>query len=99
MSEENQTPEQLEAPPVAAAASCSPFKFEVGKTYELQNGDRVQIVARHERTRGYETVIDEHGCHRYDRSISHEDAGRVTGTPHDYSHLLNIRRGNATRKP
>ena len=72
----------------------SPFRFTVGETYELQNGDRVKIVARHSKYRGYETVVDENGCHRYDRSTSDSDAGRVTGSPHDYSHPKNFRRGS-----
>ncbi len=74
--------------------SCSPFRLVVGKTYELQNGDRVKIVERFAKHRGYETVMDEHGCHRYDRSTDQEDTGRVTGTAHDYSCPLNIRREN-----
>jgi hypothetical protein len=71
-----------------------PFRLVVGKTYELQNGDRVKIVERFAKHRGYETVMDEHGCHRYDRSTDQEDTGRVTGTAHDYSCPLNIRREN-----
>lgn len=81
-------------PPLSplGSPSGSPFLFTVGETYELQNGDRVKIVERHAKYRGYETVVDENGCHRYDRSTSNSDAGRVTGTPHDYSHPENIKR-------
>ena len=85
------TPTDSEALPPTTG---SPFRFTVGETYELQNGDRVKIVARHVKYRGYETVVDENGYHRYDRSTSDSDAGRVTGTPHDYSHPENIRREN-----
>ena len=87
-------PEEPQAGPELADVARSPFRFTVGETYELQNGDRVKIVERFAEHRGYETVMDEHGCHRYDRSTRQEDTGRVTGTAHDYSCPLNIRREN-----
>lgn len=66
--------------------SHSPFLFEVGKTYLTQEGKSVKVIARHDMIRGYETVVDETGCHRYDRSTGNKlDSGRVTGTAHDYS--------------
>jgi len=68
------------------------FSFLVGKTYVTQGGEIIQIVARSMETKGYETVIDQNGVHRYDRSDSKSDAGRVTGTAHDYSDLRNIKR-------
>lgn len=95
-----------EAPPEPQAhearssvASGSPFRFTVGETYELQNGYRVKIVARYTRHRGFETVVDEAGIHRYDRSTSSIDAGRVTATAHDYSHPENIKRENEKAQP
>lgn len=70
----------------------SPFRYKLGETYELQNGQSVTIVARHIQFAGYETIEDEAGFHRYDRSTHDSDAGRVTGTPHDYSCPENIKR-------
>lgn len=62
-----------------------PFKFQVGKTYLTQRGEAVRVVLRHAELRGYESVMGEDGKHRYDRSDGHGDAGRCTGTVHDYS--------------
>lgn len=70
----------------------APWRFTLGETYELQNGQHVKIVARHIQLAGYETIEDEAGIHRYDRSTHDSDAGRVTGTPHDYSCPENIKR-------
>jgi hypothetical protein len=68
------------------------FKYEIGQTYELQDGTFAQMVDRSVADEGYETIIDEHGVHRYDRSTSDFDAGRVCGTAHDYSYSKNIKR-------
>ena len=92
---EGQSSEQTASLATSDDAACSPFRYVVGETYELQNGDRVKIVERFAKHRGYETVMDEHGYHRYDRSTHQEDTGRVTGTAHDYSCPLNIRRENS----
>ena len=79
-------------PPTAG----SPFLFEVGETYLTQEGKAVKVVARHAKYRGYETVVDADGCHRYDRSTGDKrDSGRVTGTPHDYSCPKNFIRENS----
>jgi hypothetical protein len=67
------------------------FKFALGKTYTLQNGEKIRLVRR-DGSMGYETVVDQYGIHRYDRSTHSKDAGRVTGSAHDYSHPENIAR-------
>lgn len=67
------------------------FQIQVGHTYELQDGTTVLILGR-TGYKGYETVYDEHGYHRYDRSTHSTDAGRCTGTAHDYSYPGNLKR-------
>ncbi len=62
----------------------SEFKFVVGNRYKTQAGDYIQVLDR-TTTKGYECLVCADGKHRYDRSTSNSDAGRVTGTPHDYS--------------
>lgn len=66
------------------------YKFKVGKTYLTQRGEAVRVVLRHAELRGYETVLGDDGAHRYDRSTHDSDAGRCTGTAHDYSDLDNF---------
>lgn len=75
------------------AATCSPFRFEIGKTYETQAGDFVKVLGRTD-MKGYECLICSDGKHRYDRSTSDSDAGRVTGTAHDYSCPDNFKKEN-----
>ena len=67
------------------------FKFEIGKEYETQGGELVKVLGRTTLV-GYECVYCIDGIHRYDRSTSDSDAGRVTGTDHDYSEPKNFRR-------
>ena len=67
------------------------FKFEIGKSYELQNGDTIKVIGRTE-TKGYECLICSDAVSRYDRSTHSGDAGRTTGTNFDYTHPLNIKR-------
>lgn len=61
-----------------------PFLFEIGNTYRTQAGDDVTVLSR-TATRGYECLECSDGKYRYDRSDHSSDAGRVTGTAHDYS--------------
>ncbi len=68
------------------------YLLEVGEVYELKDGTTITIMGRHEENVGYETVYDEYGHHRYDRSTSRSDTGRCTGTKHDYSHPQNLKR-------
>ena len=70
---------------------CSSFRFEVGKQYETQCGNMVTVLGRTDLV-GYECLICSDGKHRYDRSTHSSDAGRVTGTDHDYSCPDNFKR-------
>ena len=60
------------------------FKFNIGLYYKTLKGGTVKVVGR-TALRGYECLICSDGMHRYDRSTHRGDAGRVTGTAHDYS--------------
>lgn len=58
----------------------NPKYFEVGRTYETVSGDKVKMVEFKDlpnkgRT-NYETIMDEHGHHRYSR----RELGRCTGS-------------------
>lgn len=69
------------------------FRFEVGESYETQAGAMVKVLARACLDMpGYECLICDDDRHRYDRSTTSQDAGRVTGTPHDYSCEHNFKR-------
>jgi hypothetical protein len=58
--------------------------FFIGNWYETRGGSFVQIVGAKTVLKGYETVYDQHGHHRYARSIgSGEDNGRCTGCKWD----------------
>lgn len=71
----------------------TPFMFEVGKEYETQAGDMVKVIGRSGlHLRGYETMECSDGRYRYDRSTPSSDAGRCTGTDHDYSCPNNFKR-------
>lgn len=67
------------------------FKYNVGETYELQDGTFIVVLGRTD-LKGHECLICSDGVHRYDRSVTSSDAGRVTGTDHDYSYPKNIKR-------
>jgi len=67
-----------------ATTNCSSFRFKVGEQYETQCGDVVTVLGRTDLP-GYECLVCSDGKHRYDRSSHASDAGRVTGTAHDYS--------------
>lgn len=69
------------------------FKFEVGQTYETQAGKFVKVLDRANlHLKGYECLVCSDEKHRYDRSTTNSDAGRVTGTEHDYSCPDNFKR-------
>ena len=72
-----------------------PFMFEVGKEYETQAGEKVTVLGRTD-MRGYECLECSDGCYRYDRSTHSVDAGRCTGTDHDYSDGRNFLRDDRT---
>lgn len=67
------------------------FAFERGKEYQTQAGEFVTVLGR-TLDAGYECLICSDGKHRYDRSTTSADAGRVTGTNHDYSCPDNFKR-------
>lgn len=71
-----------------------PFMFKCGKEYETQAGEMVTVLGRDDGLKGYETLICSDGKHRYDRSDSNMDAGRCTGTDHDYSYMHNFKRAD-----
>jgi hypothetical protein len=75
--------------PGAVPAAPSPFKYVVGQQYLTQAGKWITVLGR-TTTRGYETLICSDKRHRYDRSTDSVDAGRCTGTHHDYSYPHNI---------
>ena len=58
----------------------NPSYFEEGWTYETLSGDKVLMTKFKDlgpdRRTGYETIMDENGCHRYTR----RDQGRCTGS-------------------
>jgi hypothetical protein len=69
----------------------SKFTFKIGHTYRTQRGNLVTVIGR-TRTPGYECLNCSDFKYRYDRSTYAGDAGRVTGTAHDYSCPDNFRR-------
>ena len=60
------------------------FMFQVGEIYKTQAGEEVLVLYRTEK-RGYECLECSDKRYRYDRSTHNSDAGRCTGTNHDYS--------------
>jgi hypothetical protein len=85
------TPTNSEALPLT---NCSPFRFEIGKTYETQAGEMVTVLGRTD-SKGYECLECSDERYRYDRSTHNSDAGRVTSSHHDYSYPHNFKRENA----
>lgn len=71
------------------------YKYQVGSYYKLQNGDTIKVLGRVDDCKGYETLFCSDHRYRYDRSTHSEDAGRCTGTPHDYSCEFNIAKEEA----
>lgn len=67
------------------------FQFQIGEYYLTQSGNYVKVMSR-TNFAGYETLLCSDSKHRYDRSTTSVDAGRVTGTPHDYSDGSNFAR-------
>jgi hypothetical protein len=75
-----------------AAKIATQYRFQVGNTYTTLEGKEVKVVARVDELKGYECVLGDDGAHRYDRSTSDSDAGRCTGTDHNFTHPQNFRR-------
>jgi hypothetical protein len=65
-------------------------QLELGKTYTTQDSRRVTMMEVSAKYKGYETMADQYGHHRYNRSTQDSDNGRSTGTDHNYSHPGNI---------
>ncbi len=68
------------------------YKFEVGKSYVLQNGEIITVIGRGD-TRGYECLICSDGKYRYDRStdpVTSPEKGRCTATSHELLYPYNI---------
>ena len=59
-----------------------PVAYQVGNSYPRLDGTLAKIVGI-----GNQTVVDDEGCHYYNRA---QDRGRVTGTAHDYSYPRNL---------
>jgi len=76
------------------AKGIAMFMFEVGKEYKTQNGATVKALGR-TTLFGYECLLCSDDICRYDRSTSNLDAGRATGTAHDYSDGHNFVRDDA----
>ncbi|ADI96364.1 hypothetical protein Ac42p126 [Acinetobacter phage Ac42] len=74
----------------------SPFTYKIGQIIELQSGKLARIEGRSMGNVGYETIftIDEEypnrHLHKYDRSSSKSDAGRATGSCHQYTNPNNV---------
>lgn len=65
------------------------FMFKVGNTYITQEGKPVTVISR-TGSIGSECLECNDNIFRYDRSTSNSDAGRCTGTAHDYSDPRNF---------
>jgi hypothetical protein len=81
------------AAPQAAPPKEPAFMFQIGQEYETQARKMVRVVGR-TTIAGYECLQCSDGKYRYDRSNHSEDAGRVTGTDHDYSWPGNFKRAD-----
>lgn len=64
--------------------------FEIGKKYKTQLGHKIRVLNRCGPI-GYEYLECSDGRCRYDRSTDNTDAGRVTGTSHDFSCPYNFK--------
>ena len=71
------------------------FMFEVGKEYKTQEGATVKVIGRTD-LKGHECLICSDAIHRYDRANDSTDAGRATGSAHDYSDGKNFVRADRT---
>ena len=81
--------------PAAPAPAPEPgFVFQVGQQYETQAGKLVTVLGRITLA-GAQCLICSDEKYRYDRLGDPSDAGRVTGTPHDYSWPGNFKRNVA----
>ena len=69
------------------------FMFQMRGEYETQAGKIVRVIGR-TTIAGHECLQCSDGMYRYDRMGQPADAGRVTGTDHDYSYPHNFKRAD-----
>ncbi len=55
-------------------------RFKVGFIYKTKGGGSFRVVGESTKYVGYETVHNQYGNHRYNRSIHNSDNGRTTGS-------------------
>lgn len=55
-------------------------RFKVGFIYKTKGGDNFRVVGEHTKLKGYETVYNQCGSNRYNRSTQNSDNGRSTGS-------------------
>lgn len=67
----------------------SGYLFKVGETYLTQEGEYVRVEERYHRC-----ILCSDGLTRYDRRYDPFDAGRVVGSPPDYSDSRNFQRAD-----
>ena len=72
-----------------STVAAEPEPYVVGNSYRTQGGEWVKIVGKSGEGTHHETIVDEHGVHRYTGASFLR--GRATGSEHDYSHPKNIR--------
>jgi len=58
----------------------TPLRYKVGKTYYTNNGSTFTVVGEFTNLKGYETIYNEAGHHRYNRTTGGWDNGRTTGS-------------------
>lgn len=58
----------------------TPLRYEVGKTYYTNNGSTFTVTGETINLKGYETVYNADGKHRYNRSTGGWDNGRSPGS-------------------
>lgn len=54
-------------------------RFKVGLIYKTRCGGKFYVVGEHTKYKGYETVYNQYGKNRYNRSTENTDNGRTTG--------------------
>ena len=56
------------------------YRYEIGKYYLTNDGSVFFVDKCKNKTKGYETVCNEEGSHRYNRTTFGGDNGRTTGS-------------------
>jgi len=55
-------------------------RYKVGFIYKTKAGGNFYVVGEHVKHKGYETVYNQYGKGRYNRSTPNTDNGRTTGS-------------------